>query len=415
MSPAPSTASAGTRRPSSSPAGIAWSLHARNEDRATTAKAALPGAAGIVVGDLRSLAETTALAGSLRAYGRFDAIVHNAGIARLDSSERELTGDGLEAMFQVNVLAPYLLTALLAAAGAAGVRVARRWPPKVPSTSPTCSTTGAPGTGTRCIRPSKLLDLMLAVAVARRWPSTLSNALDPGWVRTGMGGDAAPTSPEDAARAQVRLAAGADPGVLVTGRYFSDRDWRPAHRGLSSTPHCWTRCWPSSPTSPGFSCRRTPRRAEQRSGPNGRSHRLGHRTVPGRRAVLRDRREVARQLGVHRLGLVADAVAQGPDRAEQVRRVAGAARAGQQVCGHRHGHQPSGRVGAAVCLLEHPPDQHRRPAGPVDRQLDLAHQPQHGHRRPAVTAPVGLAQGGGERRRRPVPAGRSGAAPRRDT
>ncbi|GAB3830689.1 SDR family NAD(P)-dependent oxidoreductase [Dactylosporangium cerinum] len=202
-------------------------VHARNEDRAAAAKVALPGAAGIAVGDLRSLAETTALAGSLRAYGRFDTIVHNAGIARLDSSERELTGDGLESMFQVNVLAPYLLTALLPQ------------PERLVFVSSAMAADGAvdladlqydrrPWNGFAVYSTSKLLDLMLAVAVARRWPSTLSNALDPGWVRTAMGGDGAPTSPEDAASAQVRLAIGDDPEVLVTGRYFSERAWRPA-------------------------------------------------------------------------------------------------------------------------------------------------------------------------------------------
>ncbi len=201
-------------------------VHARNEDRAADAKAALPGAAGVAVGDLSSLAGTTTLAGSLRAYGRLDAVVHNAGIARLDSSERELTGDGLESMFQVNVLAPYLLTALLpqpgrlvfvsSAMAAAGVvdladlQFDRR-----------------PWNGGTAYSTTKLLDLMLAVAIARRWPSTLSNALDPGWVRTRMGGDIAPTDPEDAAAAEVRLATGTGPGVQVTGRYFTDRDWQP--------------------------------------------------------------------------------------------------------------------------------------------------------------------------------------------
>ncbi|MDG6103309.1 SDR family NAD(P)-dependent oxidoreductase [Dactylosporangium aurantiacum] len=201
-------------------------VHARDEGRAAEAKAALPGAAGVAVGDLGSLAGTVALAGSLEAYGRFDSIVHNAGIARLDSPRRELTGDGLESMFQVNVLAAYLLTALLpqperlvflssamAAGGAvdlADLQFDRR-----------------PWDGVTVYSTTKLLDLMLAAAIARRWPSTLSNALDPGWVRTKMGGDTAPTSPEDAARAEARLAAGTDAAVLVTGEYFTDREWRP--------------------------------------------------------------------------------------------------------------------------------------------------------------------------------------------
>lgn len=201
-------------------------VHARNEDRAAEAKAALPGAAGVAVGDLSSLAGTAALANSLQAYGPLDAIVHNAGIARLDSPERELTGDGFESMFQVNVLAPYLLTALLPQPG------------RLVFLSSAMAADGAvdladlqydrrPWNGVTAYSTTKLLDLMLAVAIARRWPSTLSNALDPGWVRTNMGGPTAPTDPEDAAAAEVRLATGTGPGVLVTGRYFTDRDWQP--------------------------------------------------------------------------------------------------------------------------------------------------------------------------------------------
>lgn len=49
-----------------------------------------------------------------------------------------------------------------------------------------------------------------------------------------MGGDAAPKSPDDAARTQVRLAASTDPDVLVSGHYFSERDWRPS--GSSQDP-----------------------------------------------------------------------------------------------------------------------------------------------------------------------------------
>ncbi|MEU7842684.1 SDR family NAD(P)-dependent oxidoreductase [Micromonospora sp. NPDC049114] len=202
-------------------------LHARNEERAAVAKTALPAAAGIAVGDLRSIEETVVLARSLAAHGRFDTIVHNAGIARLDALERELTGDGLESTFQVNVLAPYLLTALLPQ------------PERLVFVSSAMATDGVvdladlqydtrPWNGVEVYSSSKLLNLMLAFAVARRWPGTLSNAVDPGWVRTKMGGDAAPTSPDEAARAQVRLAVGTEADVLVSGHYFSQRDWRPS-------------------------------------------------------------------------------------------------------------------------------------------------------------------------------------------
>ncbi|WP_420118499.1 SDR family NAD(P)-dependent oxidoreductase [Micromonospora sp.] len=202
-------------------------LHARDEQRAAVAKAAVPDAAGIVVGDLGSLEETTALARSLAAFGRYDAIVHNAGIARLDAVERELTGDGLESTFQVNVLAPYLLTALLPPPGRL-VFVSSAMAADGVADLGDLRYDTRPFDGVEAYCTSKLLDLALAVAVARRWPATLSNALDPGWVRTRMGGAAAPTSPDDAARAQVRLAVGTEPDVLVSGRYVSARDWRPS-------------------------------------------------------------------------------------------------------------------------------------------------------------------------------------------
>ncbi|MFI2710467.1 SDR family NAD(P)-dependent oxidoreductase [Micromonospora sp. NPDC018662] len=201
-------------------------LHARDEDRAAVAKAALPAAAAIAVGDLSSIEETAALARSLAAFGRLDAVVHNAGIARLDAPARELTGDGLESTFQVNVLAPYLLTALLPRPGRL-VFVSSAMAADGVADLTDLRYDVRPWNGVQAYASSKLLDLALAVAVARRWPGTLSNAVDPGWVRTRMGGDAAPTSPDDAARSQVRLAVGAGPDALVTGRYVSARDWRP--------------------------------------------------------------------------------------------------------------------------------------------------------------------------------------------
>jgi NAD(P)-dependent dehydrogenase (short-subunit alcohol dehydrogenase family) len=39
---------------------------------------------------------------------------------------------------------------------------------------------------------SKLHDLMLCLAVARKWPKVYANTVDPGWVPTKMGGSGAP-------------------------------------------------------------------------------------------------------------------------------------------------------------------------------------------------------------------------------
>jgi NAD(P)-dependent dehydrogenase (short-subunit alcohol dehydrogenase family) len=67
---------------------------------------------------------------------------------------------------------------------------------------------------------SKLHDVLLAFAVARRWPSVLSNALEPGWVPTRMGGPGAPDDMDQAHRTQVWLAASDDTSAKVTGQYF---------------------------------------------------------------------------------------------------------------------------------------------------------------------------------------------------
>jgi hypothetical protein len=56
--------------------------------------------------------------------------------------------------------------------------------------------------------------------VARRWPQVLSNAVDPGWVRTKMGGPGAPVDIETGQRTQTWLAVSDDPAALVSGRYW---------------------------------------------------------------------------------------------------------------------------------------------------------------------------------------------------
>src|SRR3954462_11295372 len=79
-------------------------FHARSEERAAT----LDGTPEVLVADLGSLEQTRVMAA---AAGEFDVVIHNAGIGGQD--ERRETGDGIERTFHVNVLAAYLLTALM--------------------------------------------------------------------------------------------------------------------------------------------------------------------------------------------------------------------------------------------------------------------------------------------------------------
>jgi NAD(P)-dependent dehydrogenase (short-subunit alcohol dehydrogenase family) len=86
-------------------------LHARNTHRANEAKKAAPGANGALAGHLSSIAETINLAHEINKLGRFDAIIHNAGIGYREVV-RGNTVDGLPLVFAVNSLAPYILTCL---------------------------------------------------------------------------------------------------------------------------------------------------------------------------------------------------------------------------------------------------------------------------------------------------------------
>jgi len=60
--------------------GHAVTLHARNEARAEDARAELPAAAGVLVGDLSTLAGIRGVAEQANAVGVFDAVIHNAGV-----------------------------------------------------------------------------------------------------------------------------------------------------------------------------------------------------------------------------------------------------------------------------------------------------------------------------------------------
>jgi NAD(P)-dependent dehydrogenase (short-subunit alcohol dehydrogenase family) len=74
--------------------------------------------------------------------------------------------------------------------------------------------------GASAYAESKLCDVLLAFAVARRWENVLSNALEPGWVPTKMGGASAPGDMEKAHVTQAWLATSDDQLARSTGKYF---------------------------------------------------------------------------------------------------------------------------------------------------------------------------------------------------
>src|SRR5215472_3095703 len=86
-------------------------LHARTIERAAALGDLAPDAAGVVIGDLSSAAETRELADQVNDIGRMDAVIHNAGVF-LEPS-RSATAEGHAKTLAVNTLAPYMLTALI--------------------------------------------------------------------------------------------------------------------------------------------------------------------------------------------------------------------------------------------------------------------------------------------------------------
>jgi NAD(P)-dependent dehydrogenase (short-subunit alcohol dehydrogenase family) len=195
--------------------------HARNEQRASDLRSAAPAVSHVIIGDLSSAAGTRSVAAQANATGRFDAVIHNAGVGYRES-RKITTVDGHAQVLAINVLAPYLLTALMARP-ARLVYLSSGMHRGGTASTDDLDWERRPWNGTQAYSDSKLFDATLAAAVARRWPGVLSNAVEPGWVPTKMGG---PGAPDDLAQAHVTqawLAVGDDPGALVSGGYFYHR------------------------------------------------------------------------------------------------------------------------------------------------------------------------------------------------
>ena len=195
-------------------------VHARSRQRASALDDLAPRAAGVVVGDLGSAVETRSVAEQVNAIGRMDAVIHNAGA--YSTSGRSPTPEGHATILAVNTLAPYMLTALIERparliylssgmhrGGVGSLRdidwTERRW------------------NASQAYSDSKLYVSALALAIARCWPDVLSNAVDPGWVATKMGGPGAPDDFDEGYLTQTWLAVSNDSAAMVSGRYWHHR------------------------------------------------------------------------------------------------------------------------------------------------------------------------------------------------
>ena len=213
-------------------------VHVHGRDRARVdAVAGEIGAAGAYVADFASLADVRALVDALP---RLDVLVNNAGLI---SHDRVVTGDGIELTFQVNYLAPFLLTTAL---------LAGRPPRRVVHVASAGQM--APDFGDlmledgydewRAYRQSKLAQIMFAFECAQRFPDVESTALHPAtfmdtkMVRSTIGDPH--STVREGADATVRLAA--DLSLDAQGRYFSGlEETRPSE--LAYDPDARKRLW----------------------------------------------------------------------------------------------------------------------------------------------------------------------------
>jgi len=193
-------------------------VHGRNHDRSRETLEAAAGAEGAVTGDLSTVAGAKTVADEANKLGQFDAIIHNAGIGYREPRRSE-SEPGVPNIFAVNVLAPYILTALIVRPKrliyvASGMHQGIR--PRMDDLLWTKRT----WSGGSAYAESKLCDVLLAFAVARRWKTVLSNALEPGWVPTKMGGPSAPDDLTEGSITQAWLATSDDAPAQSTGGYF---------------------------------------------------------------------------------------------------------------------------------------------------------------------------------------------------
>lgn len=176
-------------------------LHARNEIRKKETAKIISGYKDILVADLANIDETKLLAQQVNTLGRFDAVIHNAGVYNALAKE----------ILNVNVLAPYILTCSI------------EKPQRLIYLSSAMHLSGnanSKNIDQLNYADSKLYVVMLCKVLAQQWPNVYINAVNPGWVPTKMGGKGAPDDLQKGAETQVWLAVSNDSKAKVSGYYF---------------------------------------------------------------------------------------------------------------------------------------------------------------------------------------------------
>ena len=146
----------------------------------------------VVTADFSRLADVRAAAETIRQrYERIDVLINSAG---LHSTTRKMTGDGMELVFQVNHIAPFLFTMLLSD------RLHKSEQGRVIQVNSEGHRFGGlqmddldwhkrPYIGLRAYGASKTAQLMSVMTLAEQWKGTHTtiNAMHPGGVKTNIG------------------------------------------------------------------------------------------------------------------------------------------------------------------------------------------------------------------------------------
>jgi retinol dehydrogenase 12 len=203
------------------------------------------------IADLASLEQVRGLAGRLAGLDRIDVLINNAGLVL---GERRITPDGLEHVFALNHLAPFLLTNLLL--------------PKLTASAPARVVTVTSDAHSaarldlsdpnlehgwdswRSYANSKLANILFTRELARRLDGTgvTANCAHPGVVRTGFGRESRPVlrlgitiarpfmlSPERGAGTIVYLASSPDVAGQTGGYYVKRQQREPSAAARDDT------------------------------------------------------------------------------------------------------------------------------------------------------------------------------------
>jgi len=192
-------------------------VHARSRERLAAVHDLIDHGARGVVGDLAVIAQVRDLAAQVNELGVLDAVIHNAGVSRGPT------------LIPVNIVAPYLLTALV------------HRPRRLIYLSSSMHSGGRArltgiswgGDSTVTYSDTKLFVTTLSAAVARLWPDVVSNAVDPGWVPTKMGGPGASDDLRLGHVTQAWLATSEEADALTTGGYWRHQRRRRPHPAVS--------------------------------------------------------------------------------------------------------------------------------------------------------------------------------------